>query len=85
MPTFAAKKMEDIEFQYFIDNQRLLFREYPNKYLVIQGTRVVTVGTDWWEAYTNAQKEGLLPGEYIIQLCGPDEKCYTVVLNQVGF
>ena len=85
MPNFAAKKMEDVEFQYFIDNQRLLFGCYPNQYLVIQGTKVVTVGSDWWEAYMNAQKEGLLQGEYIIQLCGPDEKCYTVEFNQVGF
>jgi len=74
--------MEDIELQYFIDNQSLLFGQYPNRYLVISGTKVITTGSDWWEAYTNAQKEGLLPGEYIIQLCGPDEKCYTVDIRE---
>ena len=77
--------MEDIEFQYFIDNQRLLFQQYPNKYLVISGTNVVAAADDQWSALAEAMKACLLPGEYIIQLCGPDEKCYTMEINQMTF
>ncbi len=69
--------MNGISFQYFLDNQQMLYERWPDRYLVISGTKVATTGTDYMDAFAQAQRIGLLPGEFIIQLCGPDERCYT--------
>lgn len=63
-------------FQYYLDNQSELVKEYNNKYLVISDNNVVESFDSEDEGYYYAiEKYGL--GNFILQLCTPGEEAYT--------
>lgn len=64
------------EFQYYIDHQAELLKEYNGKYLVIKDKTVVASYTDANEAYFKSM-EVYEPGTFLIQLCSPGEQSYT--------
>lgn len=70
-----ASQSED--FEWFVNNLKKLYKQYPDKNLVIQDKRVVCVGESFEDALNKAVSNGLELGTYIIQECGEDEGCYT--------
>lgn len=68
--------MLEKEFQYFIDHQDELVKQYCGKYLVIVGEEVVGAYDSHQEAFDNAVKE-YEEGTFLIQHCTPGEAAYT--------
>lgn len=63
-------------FQYYLDHQDELVKEYNGKYLVIKDNAVVGVFDSEKDAYFDSEsKYGL--GNFIIQLCTPGDGAYT--------
>lgn len=69
--------MLEKEFNYFKDNHDGLFREYPNKYLVIQGANVLFAKDSFNEALNEALSRGLEVGTFMLQLCSEGDGAYT--------
>lgn len=69
--------MLEREFKYFKDNHDELFRNYPNKYLVIQGDVVLLAADNFDMALNEAISNGLEAGTFMIQLCSEGEEAYT--------
>jgi hypothetical protein len=68
------------EFQYYLDNQKQLVKDYNGKYLVIIGNEVVGVYDDKISAY-ELSKEKYELGTFLIQLCTPGNNAYTQTFN----
>ncbi|MBM3404784.1 MAG: hypothetical protein FJY10_07840 [Bacteroidetes bacterium] len=68
------------EFQYYLDHQDELVKQYNGRYLVIMGEKVVGDYPTKLEAYHDAVKKFGL-GNFIIQLCSPGNKDYTVTFH----
>jgi hypothetical protein len=64
------------EFQWYLDNQNELVKQYENKFLVIKDCSIVGVYDKEPEALFDAQKK-YKAGTYIIQFCSPGEAAYT--------
>lgn len=73
--------MLEKEFQYFKENQKDLYQKYPDKFLVIQGQKVVIVADTMDQAYTQAINGGYKLGEFLIQECLQGEDAYTEVFH----
>lgn len=73
--------MLEKEFQYFKENQKDLYNKYPNKFLVIQGQKVVIVADTMDLAYTQAIDGGYKLGEFLIQECLQGKDAYTEVFH----
>lgn len=69
--------MLEKEFEYFKENHERLFREYPNKYLVIKDNNVLYSEDTLEDALNQAVSSGLEVGTFLIQLCGKGEGSYT--------
>ena len=59
------------EFQFYLDNQTNLAKEYDGKYLVIKGQEVIGVYCDDRSALQETQKTEKL-GSFLIQKCSSD-------------
>lgn len=71
--------MADLEklFQWYLDNQEELVKEYNGKHLVILENKEVIPYDDENTAYFDAEaKYGL--GNFILQLCTPGKDAYTI-------
>lgn len=67
-------------YQYFLDNKKSLVEMYLNKYIVIVDCQVVNNFDDENVAYRDSvDKYGL--GNFIIQLCSPDECDYSMTFH----
>lgn len=55
------------EFNFFIEHQDELAREYNGKYIVIHGEKVIGAFESALEATTEAKKR-FKPGEFLVQL-----------------
>lgn len=63
-------------FQFYLDNQNELVKQYDGKYLVIKDNAVVGVYNTEAEAYFESEeKYGL--GNFLIQLCTEGNEAYT--------
>lgn len=63
-------------FQFYLDNQNELVKQYDGKYLVIKDNAVVGVYNTEAEAYFESEeKYGL--GNFLIQLCTEGNDAYT--------
>jgi len=69
--------MLEKEFEYFKDNHDTLYHEYPDKYLVIQGNKVIASKDSFEEALSEAIRKGLEVGSFMVQLCSEGEDAYT--------
>ena len=65
------------DFDYFVDNHDELFRQYPNRYLVIKDKRVVYDEGSFEEALNRAAVNGMNVGTFIIQYCTEGDSAYT--------
>lgn len=63
-------------FQFYLDNQNELVKQYDGKYLVIKDNAVVGAYNTESEAYFESEeKYGL--GNFLIQLCTEGNSAYT--------
>lgn len=68
--------MLDREFQYFLDNQKVLSEKFFDKHLLISGEAVVGIFNDNAEAYDEGVKKYGL-GNFLLQHCLPGQLAYT--------
>lgn len=64
------------EFQYYLDNQENLVKEFNGKVLVIIGEEIVGVYNTETEAYFESIKK-YEPGTFLVQQCTPGNDSYT--------
>ena len=77
--------MLEKEFQYYLNNQEELLKKYQGRHLVIKGQKVIGSYDSEAQAYLETKKEHE-PGTFLIQLCTPGEKDYTLTFyNDVVF
>jgi|KBSSwiS6_1023812.scaffolds.fasta_scaffold01543_2 hypothetical protein len=67
--------MLEKEFQYFLDNQNDLFKQFPDQYIAIKDQKVIGVYDSEIDAYFETQEQHKL-GSFLIQFC---------TLKHVGF
>ena len=64
------------EFQWYLDHQNELVKQYNGKYLVISGGLVIYSSENKEAAYQKGiEKAGA--GKFILQLCTPGTEAYT--------
>lgn len=68
--------MLEKEFQYYLDNQDFLVKQYEGKFIVIKDQQVTGAYDSQGEAYTESAKKFAL-GTFLIQLCAPGKEAYT--------
>lgn len=68
--------LED-EFKFFKDNHDSLFKEYPNKHIVIKDKKVLYSDDTFEGALSLAIAGGLEVGTFIIQYCSAGVEGYT--------
>ena len=66
----------DDEFEYYLQNQQNLAKEYEGKVLVIKDHKVIGVHESKGEALNEAVKKNKL-GTFLIQVCSSDPKSVT--------
>ena len=62
------QEQRNLDFKWFLDNQEVLFKKYPNKYLVIAECNVLGA----YNTFEKAMEEALSKkkaGEFLIQEC----------------
>ncbi|GBE04938.1 hypothetical protein BMS3Abin10_00557 [bacterium BMS3Abin10] len=64
------------EFQYYIDNQEELVREYNGKFIVIKGQEIIGAYDSEMEAIEKTSKDHEL-GTFLVQKCEPGSESYT--------
>ena len=69
------------EFEYFTENHSELYNLYPNRYLVIKDQKVLFDEDSVKHALDVSQKNGRVPGTYIIQKCEEGVDSYTQVYH----
>jgi len=72
--------MLDKEFDWYLAHQNELVEQYNGKHIVIKDGIVVGFYDSTLEAYLESKKKYKL-GTFLIQLCTPGEKDYTVTFH----
>ena len=73
--------MLEKEFEYYTQNHSKLFTLYPDKYLVIQGEKVLFGAENMQKALEYSHREGLEPGTFLIQKCEEGAESFTQVYH----
>jgi hypothetical protein len=68
------------EFQFYLENQENLHKEYPGKFLVIKDRQVLGVYDDPTTAFTETSAEHK-PGTFIVQQAVPPEDRHVQVFH----
>ncbi len=68
--------MLEKEFQYFVDNQSDLFKQFPDQYLVIKDQKVIGIYDNGIDAYFETQEEHEM-GSFLIQYCSLNQETFT--------
>ena len=68
---------QDKNFKYFIENHKDIYNKYPNSFVVIANERVVLSAPSFEEALDDAIKNGLEPGNFLVQQCTEGSEAYT--------
>lgn len=64
-------------FKYFIDHHDEIYKEHPNKFVIISGKQVHGDADSFEEALTKALDKGLELGRFLIQECTEGDEGYT--------
>ena len=64
------------EFDFFVNNQKKLAKEYRGKYIAIKDNKVLGAFDSLPEAVRETSKHEEV-GTFLIQKCGASEKAYT--------
>ena len=70
-----AKKLEK-EFEYYLDHQDELVKEYNGKYIVIKNNKVIGAFNTEIEAIEKTAEKHKL-GTFLVQKCEPGTESYT--------
>jgi hypothetical protein len=77
--------MLEKEFQYYLDHQEELVKQYNGKFLAIVGEKVIGAYNTNIDAY-NAAKKNHEPGTFLIQRCSPGDADYKMTFySRVAF
>lgn len=68
--------MLEKEFQYYLDHQSELVKQYDGKFLIIKDQAVIGAYDTEEDAVTEGQNRFEL-GTFLVQLCEPGENSYT--------
>jgi hypothetical protein len=64
------------EFKYFVDNRSVLFKQFPDQYIVIKNQKVIGVYDNKIDAYFETQEHHEL-GSFLIQFCSLTPEAFT--------
>ena len=68
--------MLEKEFQFYLDNQEKILKDYSGKFIVIIGTEIKGAYNSELEAFTESKKQ-FEPGTFLIQKCTTGQDDYT--------
>jgi hypothetical protein len=68
--------MLEKEFQYYLEHQLELVKQYNGKYLLIKDQKVIKAFDDQKSAYVEGTKNYEL-GTFLIQYCSPGKESYS--------
>ena len=71
------------EFQYFIDHQDELVRQYEGRFVVIKGGQVIGDYASALIALLETRKSHA-EGTFLIQKCAPGPEAYTVTISTLA-
>lgn len=69
--------MRNEDYKYFVENHEQLTKDFNNKYIVISKCQVVFSCDIMNEAISYVDSNGMLPEDYIIQLCSNGESAFV--------
>jgi fibrillarin-like rRNA methylase len=69
----GRRKMQDRDFEYFLQNMERFFVEYGHKFIVIKNQSILGVYEDFDEALENTLKTEEV-GSFLIQECFDDKE-----------
>lgn len=72
------------DFEWFISNNKKLFKKYGEKFLAIKDQKVIGVYDDYSEGVKQTKSTEKL-GTFIIQQCGKDDSVYTNSIASMCF
>ena len=73
----------DRQFQYFIDNQNMLVKDYEGKVIILHNNAVAGAFDSNSEAYLFG-KRSFDSGTFIMQKCVNGPEVYTTVISTLG-
>ena len=68
------------EFEWYLDNQEELVKQYNGQYLVISGQKVLFASVDKEKAYNEGVNLSGV-GKYILQRCTPGDEAYSITYH----
>jgi hypothetical protein len=77
--------MLEKEYKYYKDHQNELVSRYPDKYLIIKDQKVISVFETLSEAIDFANANGLIEGEYLLQLCAQKRRGLACVFRSRAY
>ena len=77
--------MLENEYKYYKDHQTELVSKYPDKYLIIKDQKVISVFETLSEAIDFAKANGLIEGEYLLQLCAKKRRGLACVFRSRAY
>lgn len=79
-----VREKENLDYRWFLDNQAELFKQYPDKFLIISECNILGA----FDTFENAMEEALKQkkaGEFLIQYCSKDFSCIRYYNRAVSF
>lgn len=76
--------MQDMDYQWFLDNYDELYQKYGDSYIAIKNQKVLGVYTSFAQGVLTTQKTEE-PGTYIVQHCNGNESGYTGYIASMNF
>jgi len=64
------------DFEYYIEHQEELVRQYNGKFIVIKNRKIIGVYDSELEAVKNTSKKFEI-GTFLVQKCAPGKESYT--------
>ena len=77
--------MLEKEYSYYKDHQAELVSKYPDKYLIIKDERVINSFDTLADAIDFANVNGLVEGEYLLQLCAKKRRGLVCVFRSRAY
>lgn len=74
----GAEDAQTRDFRWFVKHHDELYKQYPDKHIVIKDRKVLLSDDDFMAALTRALDSGLELGTFIVQHCTEGPEGYTV-------
>ena len=66
------EKLLKAEYDFYLNNKKELMKKYKDKYVAIQGTKVIGSGEDKVETVKRLMYDGYKLGEFLVHLVSKD-------------